>query len=280
MTVQIIDAGPGYFATVGTPVVHGREFGDQDGERAPRVVVVNDAMAQRCWPGQNAVGQTLFIMHGAERVPYTVVGVVQTGKYRLLSEAPHPVVFRALVQSYQPRQVILVHSAVSPAAVLTIVRDVVARLDPNLALIQANALSDQMTLALFPARVSGILLAIIGIIGLMLALAGLAALVSYSVAQRTREIGIRLALGARRGEVVAQFMREGARPLTMGVLIGGACALALGQFLSHVLFGIGAADALTFIGVTSVLVTCAVVTCWLAARRATTIDPLLAIRSE
>lgn len=280
MTVQIVDVGPAYFATAGTPVLRGREFGDQDGPRAQRVAVVNEAMARKYWPGEEAVGQTLGVMSGDERVPYLVVGVVRTGKYRTLGERPQPVLFRALAQNYQARQVVLLHSSVSPAAALVIVRDVVARIDPNLALIQANALSDQMTIALFPARVSGILLVIIGIIGLMLALAGLAALVAYSVAHRTREIGIRLALGAQRGDVLAQFIGEGARLLAVGVVIGGAGALALGTLLSHVLFGIGAADPLTFVSVTFVLVTCALLTCWMAARRVTTIDPLLAIRHE
>lgn len=279
-TIQLFDVGPGYFETAGTPMLRGREFRPGDTPNSSGVVVVNEAMATRFWPHDNAVGQTIGMGQGADRREYEVVGVVSTGKYRTLGEAPHPVLFRALWQHYQPRQVVLVHSTAAPLAALAQMREAVARLDPNLALIQANALDDQMALARFPARVSGILLTVVGVIGLALALTGLAALVAYSVAHRTKEIGIRMALGAQRRDVQMQIVGESARLLAIGIAIGAAAAFGLTRFLSSVLFGISANDPVTLIGVMAVLAGCALISCWLTARRAAAIDPLIAIRHE
>ena len=158
--------------------------------------------------------------------------------------------------------------------------DEVARLDPNLVAIQASPLGEQLALALFPTRVTGILFTIIGVTGLCLALAGLAGLVAYSVASRAKEIGIRMALGAQRGDVVGHFVREGGRLLLIGIGFGSVIALGATRLLSSVLFGTSATDPLTFLGVIALLLAAALGACWLVARRAAAIDPMIALRRE
>jgi predicted permease len=279
-SVQAIDVGPGFFKTAGTPIVRGLEFDVRDGPGAASVAMVNEAMAERFWPGQDAIGRMLSIGTGKDRTDYRIVGVVRTGKYRTLGERPRPVLFRSLLQHYQPRSVLLVHSSAPAGAALQAIRDEIAGIDPNLVVIEAVSLDEQLALALFPTRVAGTLLSVIGATGLCLALAGLAGLVAYSVASRTREIGIRMALGARRGEVVAHFVREGARLLLIGAVIGSAAAVGAARALSAILLGTGSADPMTFIGVIALMITAALGACWFAARRAAMIDPMTALRRD
>ena len=278
--VQTIAVGPAYFSTMGTRVVRGREFDERDIAGAAPVAVVNEAMAQRFWPNDDAIGQTITEGTGSDRMDYRVIGVVRTGKYRTLGERPHPVFFRSIAQHYQPRAVLVVHASTSTGATLKIIRDEVARIDPDLVVIQASSLDQQLSLALFPTRVTGTLFTIIGAIGLCLALAGLSGLVAYSVATRTKEIGIRMALGAQRGTVVAQFVGEGGRLLVIGIVIGSALAFAATRALAGVLFGTSATDPLVFIGVILLLFLSALSACWFMARRAAAIDPMTALHRE
>lgn len=279
-TVQFIDVGSGYFATMGTRLLRGREFRADDGMQSSRVVVINDALARKFWPGENPVGKVVRAGSGSEETPYEVIGVVATGKYRTLGEAPRPVLFRALAQQYVPRQVVIVHSSAPTEETLRTMRREVADIEPNLAVIQANSLADQTAIAMFPVRVSGILCTVVGVIGLAFALTGLAALLAYSVVTRTREIGIRMALGARRLDVVREVVGEGARLAGAGTVVGAAIAFAIARYLSSVLFGVSATDPATFAAVIGGMAVCALVASLLVARRAAAIDPLVAIRSE
>jgi putative ABC transport system permease protein len=279
--IQAFDIGGDYFRTMGTPMLGGREFRWTDDERSPKVAIVNDAMAQRFWPRQNALGRVITIDTGRDAAPYEIVGVVATGKYGSLSESPTPVVFRAERQSYRPRLTLVADISGSPSApALAAIRAEVAKLDPNLVLSAAGTLDDHLAFALFPARVSGIALSVAGALGLALALAGLAAVIAQSVAQRTREIGIRMALGARRGDILTQVVREGAILLGVGAAIGTLAAFGVTRFLSGLLYGIGATDPATFVGVIALLVTTSLGACAVVARRATTVDPIRAIRAE
>jgi predicted permease len=282
--IQAFDVGPSYFATMGTPVLRGREFGARDDERAPNVVVINEAMARRFWPDGEALGRTITLDTGAPdgsgTATYVVVGVVATGKYRSLAERPTPVLFRTERQSYRARLTIVADVAgATPTAVLSGIRAEVARLDPNLVL-RTGTLEEHLGFALFPARASGVALGVAGMLGLLLALAGLGAVVAQSVAQRTREIGIRMALGADRLDVLGHVVREGARLLAVGVAVGVVLALGATRALAGLLYGIGASDPVTFGLVIAVLVTTALGACALAARRAMGVDPATTMRGE
>ncbi|AHG93183.1 permease (plasmid) [Gemmatirosa kalamazoonensis] len=278
--VQTFDVGPGYFATMGTPLLRGREFGASDDERSAPVVVVNEALARALWSDGDAVGRALTVDVGAGPASYQVIGVVTTGKYRSLGERPTPALFRAERQTYRARLTIVAEVAgVTPTAALGAIRREVAHLDPSLVL-RTGTLEEHLGFALFPSRASGIALGAAGALGLVLALAGLAAVVAQSVAQRTREIGIRMALGADRRDILGHVVRDGARLLGAGVAVGVVAALGATRFLSGLLFGIGATDPRTFVGVVAGLVVTSLGACLLVARRATRIDPISAMRGD
>jgi putative ABC transport system permease protein len=266
---------------MGTRLLLGREFGTGDDENAPPVCVVNEAAARRFWPKGNAVGQTVGMgLEPGKSSPCEIIGVVATGKYRSLSEQPTPILFRADRQSYHGRLTVVADvEHASQAAVIGGIRQTVRALDPKLVVI-TGTLEDHLGFAIFPARATGIALGVAGAIGLLLALAGIAAVLAQSVAQRTREIGIRMALGADRRDIVGGFVSEGARLLGTGIAIGAVIALAATRLLSGVLYGISARDPLTFVGVTLLLAASALGACLLVALRATAVDPLVAMRSE
>jgi predicted permease len=279
--IQTFDVGPGYFNTMGTRVLRGREFGAGDDEAAPRVAVVNEAMARQFWLNGNAVGQVVTIGVGqGNSTPFEIIGVVATGKYRSLNEQPTPILFRAEQQLYHG-QVTLVADVehASQAAVIGGIRQVVGGLDPKL-VVTTGTLEDHLGFAIFPARATGIALGVAGIIGLLLALAGVAAVLAQSVAQRTREIGIRMALGASRRDIVEAVIGDGSRLLAIGIGIGAVIALGTTRLLSGVLYGINATDPVTFVAVIALLAASALGACLLVAMRATAVDPLEAMRSD
>jgi ABC-type antimicrobial peptide transport system permease subunit len=213
-------------------------------------------------------------------VPCEIVGVVATGKYRSLSEQPTPILFRAERQSYHGRLTVVADvEHASQAAVIGGIRQLVGALDPKLVVI-TGTLEDHLGFAIFPARATGIALGVAGVIGLLLALAGIAAVLAQSVAQRTQEIGIRMALGADRRRILGGVVGEGARLLGIGIVIGAVIALGATQLLSGVLYGISATDPMTFIGVIVLLAGSALGACLLVAMRATTVDPIIAMRGD
>ena len=279
--IQVFDVGAGYFTTMGTKILRGREFDAGDDERAPRVAIVNEAMARQFWPNGSAVGRVITVDGDSGKPrPCVIVGVVATGKYRSLGESPMPVLFRADRQSYRSKFTVVADvDGASTAAAMQELRHAVASLDPKLVVL-TGPLEQDLGFAIFPARAAGVALGIAGIIGLVLALFGIAAVLAQSVAQRTREIGIRIALGAERRDVLGNVVGEGVRLLAWGVLIGTAVALAATRLLGGVLYGISATDPATFVVVVAGLAAAALGACCLVALRATTIDPMTAMRSE
>jgi len=277
---QSFDVGPAFFQTMGTRLLQGREFTVGDDERAPPVAIVNEAMARRLWRDGVALGKLVSIGVDSAAVSYEVIGVVATGKYRSLNESPTPVLFRAERQTYHPRLTLVAELAsAAPAATLSAIRGEVAALDPNLVVI-TGTLREHLGFALFPARASGVALSAAGILGLVLALVGIAAVIAQSIAQRTREIGIRMALGANRRDILGQVIGEAARLLAVGLGIGTIAALGTTRFLSGLLYGINASDPRTFVSVIALLAGSALGACLLVARRATAVDPIVAIRSD
>jgi macrolide transport system ATP-binding/permease protein len=270
--------GLGYFETMGIPVLKGRDFAATDRENTPRVAVVNEAMARRFWPGVEVVGQR-FRFHGDE-VATEVVGVVKDSTIFNLGEDPRPQAYLPLLQSYQPQVTLHMRTAGRPESVLGAVRREVQALDRNLPLQNVNTVGEIIAQALWAPRMGAGLLGLFGLLALLLAGVGLYGVISYSVGQRTQEIGVRMALGARGGDILRMVVGQGLVLVVVGVGVGAAAALALTRPVSTLLYSVNAADPLIYAGVAAVLVMTALVACYVPARRAMKVDPLVALRYE
>jgi len=205
---------------------------------------------------------------------------VKTGKYRTLGEDPLPFMYKPYWQNYVPQVRLVVRTQADPASVIADMRSAVQALDPNLALYDVETLKQLMLLPLFPARATGLLLCVFGGLALLLATMGLYGVMSYLVAQRTREVGIRMALGARRTDVFKLVLGNGMRQTLVGIVIGLAGALAVTRLLASLLYGIRPTDFLTFAGVSLLLAGVAFLASYLPAQRATRVDPMVALRHE
>jgi predicted permease len=271
--------GPRYFQTMGTALVRGRDFTDADRAGAPGVAVVNETLAAALWPGEDALGKRLSF-EGPEGPFAEVVGVARDGKYRSLGDRARPYFYRPLMQSYEPRMTLVVRTAGEPAALAGAVRGQLRALEPNLPVAEVRTLEEQFDLSLLPARVAAWTLGGFGLLALALAAIGIYGVVSYSVAQRTREIGVRVALGAGRSDVLRLVMGEGLSVVGLGLLAGLALAFAATRLIGGFLYGVGANDPVTFAGVPLLLGAIAAAAGYLPARRATKVDPMVALRYE
>jgi macrolide transport system ATP-binding/permease protein len=268
---------PGYFQTMGIALLRGRDFRMADGKTTPRVVMINETAAAAYWPGQDPIGQ--HISFAGEGLPVEVIGLVKTANYQAIAEPPQPMVYLSLVQYYFPTAVLYVRTAGNPDAVVGTVRRELQALDRNL-LLEVESLETSVRELLWAQRLSAWLLAVFGALALLLATVGIYGVISYSVRQRTREIGVRLALGATVGDVQRMILREGVRLVAIGVAAGGAVSLAAAGSVGSMLFIKNPRDALTFTMVPAVLAAVGVVACWIPAIRATRIDPSVALRDE
>ena len=274
---------PGFVKMLGIPLLRGRDLVAQDNdERAPLVAVINDAMAKAFWPGANPIGQH-FHRDWQGGPPIEVVGVVATGKYVMLTEAPRPYYYTPFAQFYGMPASLVVRTAGSPYGLASSLREAVRQLDSDLPIYSLLTFDEHMAssaLALMPLRAGATLAGVQGAIGLLLAILGLYAVVSYGVTSRTREIGVRMALGATGPDVLRLVAREGLRLTLTGLGVGLAFALGLSFILSRVLFGVHTVDTVAFPAVITLLVATAAFACWLPARRATRVDPVIALRAE
>jgi putative ABC transport system permease protein len=278
--VNEMSVGPDYFKTMGTTVLRGREFTVRDTEGAPRVAVINEEMARRFWPDRDPVGASLTIGSGRGGQPYEIVGVVKNSKYQTLGEGPRSILYQSILQQQFGGATLVAKTSGDPSSLLAALRREVGGLDPKVAPTHLGSLRGHLAFALFPVRVTSILLGIFGLLALVLALVGLSGLIAYSVSQRTREIGIRMALGAGTRDVLKLVIGEGMLLTLIGMAIGLAAALGLTRFLSDLLYGVSAIDPLTYGVITAVLIGIALLACWLPARRATKVDPMVALRHE
>jgi predicted permease len=271
--------GPNYFRTMETPLLRGRDFTDADRKGAPEVVVVNETLALTLWPGEGALGKRVSVS-GSEGPFLEVVGIARDGKYRSLGETPHPYIYQPLLQSYDPKMTLVVRTTGEPQSVAGAVREQIRALDPNLPVSEVQTLRDQMDLSLFPSRLAAWILGGFGVLALLLAAIGIYGVVSYSVAQRTREIGVRIALGAKETDVLRLVLGEGIFVIAIGLGLGLLLAAAATRVIAGYLYGVGATDPLTFAGVPLILGLIALVASYMPARRATKVDPIEALRYE
>ena len=270
--------GPGYFPTMRIPILAGREFADTDTPKSPHVVVVNQTLAKEFWPGKDPIGQSLRFK--AEDTYSEVVGVVRDGKYRLLGESPRPFIYRPAQQTESPDMILLVRASGDPRPVYSAIRDEARQIDVKIPVMKFESLEEKTSIALLPSRACAIVFGLLGSIGLILASVGLYGVISYTASQRTHEIGIRMALGAEPFEVLRLVLGEGLSLTFIGVIIGLAGAVAVTRVLSLVLYGVSARDPLTFTAVVILLMVVTLAACWIPARRAMRVDPMIALRHE
>ena len=279
-TLRVNLVSPDYFRVVGVPLRAGRDFTERDVASAPTVAVVNETMARRYWPGGRAVGGRLQL----GQVDVTVVGVVRDAGYVELGEAPGPFVYLPIAQS--PEDVLSNQVAVvartdgRPADLVPALREAARALDRDVPVLEATTFDALLAQLLLPQRLAATLLGLFGALTLLLAAIGVYGVIAYAVGQRTREIGIRIALGAPRRRVLGDVLGQGARLVGAGVAIGLALALAAGRVVAAFLYGIGADDPWAFAASALVLGLVALLATYLPARRASRVDPSAALRME
>jgi predicted permease len=268
--------GPGYFELMGIPLVAGREFTRADNASAPLVVVVNEALAEHLWPGENAVGK--IIERGDTKAP--VIGVAANANYYDVGEEPELQVYVAQLQLYDSRVTFFVRTRAAPLALVPAIEEQFRSQDPNIALSNVRTIESVIDSELAPYRVMAILVSLFGALALFLASVGLYGVQSYLVAGRTREIGIRMALGAEQKQVAGAVLRRSLLLAVIGIIVGVAASLGLARLVQGMLYGISERDPLTFVSVPLVLLAAALLATFLPARRASRVDPMVALREE
>ena len=271
---------PGFFESMGVNVLAGRTFTQQDGMSAPRVVIVSKSFADREWRGQNPIGQQIRL--GAnDTVPETVVGVVTSFlQERRATDTPRPQVFVPIAQTGRRQMYFTVRASGDPAALTTAVRAEVKRLDANLPLAELKTMPRVIAERMFEPRVYGLMFSIFAVCALMLAVIGVYGVMAYSVAQRTHEFGVRIALGAQPRDVLLLVLRAGIRLVVLGIVIGVPAAFAMGRGLGGMLYGVRPSDPATFFGIPLLLGAVALLASMVPARRATRVEPIVALRNE
>ncbi len=272
---------PAYFRTLGIPILEGREFTADDRVGAPPVAILNEKLALQLWPGENAIGKLLSVPFWHEpRPPVQIIGVARNTKHRsLLADTPL-LVYLPELQVYDGRATLAARTSVDPSSLIPAIRDEVAALDKDIALYAVKTMSEQIDSTLWQQRTAAGLIGIFGVLALALAAIGIYGVIAHWVVQRTREIGIRMALGASAADVMRMILRQGLVLTLTGVAVGLAGALALTRLMSSLLYGVSATDPMTFVLSSLVLVGVALGAGFVPARRATKVDPMIALRCE
>ena len=265
-----------YFSTLGIPFIEGRDFTQDDRDISAPIAIINDTMAARYWPNQNSLGKRLQLPRGKEFLQ--IVGIVRTTNYQTLGEAPQSCVYIPLRQNYSDTMILYVRTERDPSATLAAVQGEIRKLDPSLAVEDIRTGTKIIDQALWGAKIGVGLLGVFGLLALGLASVGLYGIMAYSVNQRRREIGVRMALGAGQGDVSIFILRQGMTVVLRGVVLGVALAFLIGRGLSRFLYGVSASDPLSLGAASLVLLLVAFVACYMPARSASRVDPLVALR--
>ncbi len=271
---------PGHLDTVGIPLLLGRQFTERDDARSPRVAVINETFARRVWPNENPVGKLFKLRPRGDNQSVEVIGVARDAKgSSLIDDAPRAAYF-PLAQQYSGEMTLHLRAATKPELLTAAMRQEIRALDPKLPVYSVKTLEQYRRDYLFTMRFQAALIGGFGMLALALASLGLYGALSYGVAQRTQEIGVRMALGARTGDVLRLVVGQGIRLIAVGVALGLAGALAAARVLKSLLYGVSATDPLTFVTVSLLLAFVGLLACWIPARRATNVDPLVALRRD
>lgn len=278
VSAHYYEVSPGYFETLGTKFVAGRDFTWHDDDRSPRVAVVNAAFGRQVLHSENPVGKQF--RQGTKGALVEIVGVVEDGKYVSPTEAQEAAVFWPMLQQYNGTTTLEVRASIPAAVMVREMRQAVTRLDPELPLYGTGSLEEMLGFAFFPAHAAAIALSAFGLLAIMLAVTGIHGLVSYAVARRVREIGIRMAIGARPSQVLRLVLGRTGVLLGIGSLLGLALALAAGQVLASIVYGASARDPRILLAVASTIALLGLLSSWAPTRRALRTDPMSALRYE
>jgi len=278
MEYHFNEVGPGYFETMGITLARGRGFGEGDRRGAPRVMVVNETFARRFWPGQDALGKRL--RSGGEGSEWSeVIGVARDGKYLSLTAETRPYVF---IPALQERSGTIFHlrTTMAPASMRELVRREVTAVAPDWVVTNVRTMEDQIGVSLTPQRVAGGVLSLFGVLALLLAAVGLYGVIAYSVASRSREIGVRIALGASQASVSRLILRQGATLAAWGVALGVPAGWGVSRLLAALLIGDQATNVISYLGAAAMLAAIALVASWIPARRAARLHPMVSLRAD
>src|SRR5262245_5485740 len=275
-------ATPGYFRTLGIPFISGRDFTERDDLKAPPVIIINETLAQRYFPNQDPIGKHMNPGVSVDGLPpwREVVGVTRSVRHRGLDQEPRPEYYLPHAQTPDFSLVTVVRAAGDPLAIVGAVRNEVRSLDSELLVDRVKTLDQYLAESVAQPRFNTLLLALFAGAALILTVIGLYGVMSYSVAQRTREIGVRVALGAQTGDVLRLIVGQGMKLTLLGVAIGLVASLALTRLMKSLLFGVSPTDPLSFAGIALLLTAVALLACWAPARRAAKVDPMIALRCE
>jgi len=266
----------GYLEAMGTRLLAGRTFARQDDATSAPVIIINKRFADRFWPGESAIGKIVQTA-GEDR---EVIGVMETGKYGSLGEDPTEFMWFPQREQLRSGMTIVARTTSNPQLVLSSIQRIVRSADPDMPLFDVRSMEDHMGVALLPARLSGVVLGMFGVLGLLLAGVGIYGVMAYSVSQRTRELDIRVALGAGKGVVVRQVVSEGMRLTAIGAVLGLVAAGGAAKLVEGMLYNVDAFDPVAFIGVPAILLLVAMFAVYIPARRAAAVDPMRALKSD
>jgi predicted permease len=277
MEISRAIVGPNYFRTLRTSLISGREFTEADTADSQPVAVVNQAFVDRYWPGENGIGKQV-----TDDARFTIVGIARNAKYRMLTSPTEPVIYLPIYQAFRSTQDTTIHLRTTgdPVALASSVEETIHQLNPELPLFNVNPLSVTMQLGSLFQRVAVTFAASFGFLAMLLAAVGIYGVVAYTTRQRTREIGIRVALGAEKRSIYSLVLGQGFRLSVAGLVVGTALAVAFTRLLKAQLFGVSETDAITFTSVGLLLAAVALIACHIPARRATRVDPMVALRGD
>jgi macrolide transport system ATP-binding/permease protein len=289
MQIKAFFAGPNYFTNMKYPIVQGRDFEARDRDGAPCVAIINEAFVQRYLAGGAALGKHLIkqeMSRNAPKEPCEIVGVIRDNAWQSLEKQPRPFYSLALQQTNRKSAMLMVNTAGDPKSFIAPVRNIIRELDPKIVVADVQTLGDYFSFGLYPFRMLGVVMGGCGVMALLLATLGIYGIISYSVAQRTRELGIRMALGALQKDILRLVIGQGMLLVIVGLGLGLLLSFALTQLLKSLLidlelyFPVSAIDPLTFASVTILLALVALIACYIPARRATEVEPSVALRYE
>jgi len=267
---------PGFFAAAGVRVLRGRNFDQTDAPDAGRVAIVSEAMAARFWPGEDAIGRQFH----ARDTDFTVVGIARDAKVRSLGEAPRPFIYRPYDQAFSSGMTMVASTTGDDQKALLDVLALARRNEPELLVMETKTMDRHLAVSLLPHRLSAVIISAFGVLALLLASIGLYGVVSYSVSTRSREVGIRMALGADPKGVVSMLTRGGLRLVAVGTVIGLVAAFAVARLLGSLLYGVPTSDPVSFLAVPALLAGVAVLAAWIPARRASLVNPVSALKAD
>jgi predicted permease len=277
--INKVTVAPSYFATMGIPLVAGRNFTDRDNGQAPQVAIINQAAARKFFPGENPIGRR-FGDSPEDSGNVEIIGILRDVRYNSLREAPPPTLYLPYLQESPEDLVFTVRTAGEPSNVMTSARGIVSQIDPNIPVITVETQNSQIERRYSQEKVFAQAYTLFGSIALLVSAIGLFGLMSYSVSRRTREIGIRMAMGAQREEVLGLVLRESMLLVVAGVIIGVAAAIGGGRLVASQLFGLEPSDAATMMSAIALMIAVSAAAGYLPARRATRVDPIVALRYE